>query len=991
MPIEQLTANTIHAIGSSQSLTDSASVVKELVDNAIDAHATAIFVEVSSNALDKMQVRDNGHGIAMDDRKMLCTRYCTSKIRNLEDLQNIGGRSLGFRGEALASAVEMSGGLKLTTRVEGEETAMEYAYDPRGTTLSEKRVSHPIGTTLSVLDYLKNLPVRRQTAESEKTATLQLAKIKRLLQAYALARPYIRLSLKVFKAKTEKTSWIYAPNQSVAGAPRVAPSTMDAATKMFGKKLTDLCQWVLWSLRDKEHNIEPALSQNPHTEFMEGEGYNFEALLPKAELVDFSTLAMPRQFISVDARPVSCTRGTAKHIVSRFKRSFRSAASGSNPDKSVDPFLFLNIVCPKGSYDVNIEPAKDVVLFDNPELVVSLADNFFQDIYGKPTISATHRNSSPAAAEVRGFGLLLADATPVFATPHKGQHTPKTRPMKTVEPKASKYSESLPAAAANSTILSSTINERPQQGRHSRPVARRSMYDDNEDSEDQTTGTCNDPFPLNAEQDQDGESPINDIGISNPWAIAKFNALLRQPGRTRSNITEKDASGQIFTHRQQRGDVSTSPALSSGNFQDALDQQSQAISTPRRSGRRPSEDSDSASPSTFPFPLRARAKPKAEDVSLNRMPNDKERCGNGALDTWAQRPLNSYTDDSELERIDNGQNDRGQQRVRVNDFVSARTLPSGTALTNIPDASLKHGRKQGPGKQKSNSLKKTFVSPVNDPQQVWFEASGHGARRQQLHIHPPTNAPKTPEAEVLKLREDESGVSVASNAAARPLHPDLANTLDYEARKQMATKEYRDDERRQSLERQRAAVANNGVQTMTPPSSSPFKNRYVKAIAALQSSNNTSKATAQVAQPFKIGDPRAFLIREQAREEAENAPQHPKPRVSKRAKTAMLPLETTHEEVCVRELLLKLSVKEGDIEVGMHNLNMYDEYTVNGLIADAFQHANAKQVETWEEKLEQLVTGLYAREETSIGLLGEADVFFDLASALQEHGNHGES
>lgn len=123
MPIVALPTNTVHAIGSSQVLTDSASLVKELVENALDGRATAIFVEISTNALDIVQVKDNGHGIAPGDRGMLCRRYCTSKIRDLEDLTKVGGQSLGFRGEALASAAEMSGSVIISTRVEGEPTA----------------------------------------------------------------------------------------------------------------------------------------------------------------------------------------------------------------------------------------------------------------------------------------------------------------------------------------------------------------------------------------------------------------------------------------------------------------------------------------------------------------------------------------------------------------------------------------------------------------------------------------------------------------------------------------------------------------------------------------------------------------------------------------------------------------------------------------------------------------------------------------------------
>ncbi len=132
MPIAALSEITVRAIGSSQVLTDPCSVVKELIDNALDARATSIFVEISLNTLDVIQVKDNGYGIGPEDRAMVCRRYCTSKIRNLEDLKDIGGRSLGFRGEALASAAELSGSLVVTTRIEGEPVGVSLKVERNG-------------------------------------------------------------------------------------------------------------------------------------------------------------------------------------------------------------------------------------------------------------------------------------------------------------------------------------------------------------------------------------------------------------------------------------------------------------------------------------------------------------------------------------------------------------------------------------------------------------------------------------------------------------------------------------------------------------------------------------------------------------------------------------------------------------------------------------------------------------------------------------------
>jgi len=132
MPIAPLPETTVRAIGSSQVLTDAISAVKELIDNALDARASSIVVEISTNALDVIQVKDNGHGIAPEDRALVCQRYCTSKIRDFSDVSRIGGTSLGFRGEALASAVEMSGSVVVTTRVEGEPVATSRTFDRSG-------------------------------------------------------------------------------------------------------------------------------------------------------------------------------------------------------------------------------------------------------------------------------------------------------------------------------------------------------------------------------------------------------------------------------------------------------------------------------------------------------------------------------------------------------------------------------------------------------------------------------------------------------------------------------------------------------------------------------------------------------------------------------------------------------------------------------------------------------------------------------------------
>ena len=288
MPIAALPFDTVRSIGSTQALTDSASLVKELVDNALDARASTISVEISVNTLDVIQVKDNGHGVAPDDRSLVCQRYCTSKVRDLHDVANIGGASLGFRGEALASAAQMSGCLVLSTRVEGEAVATSMKVNRQSEITryihcllqdgwiytyhcSQERVSHPVGTTVRVTDFLKHLPIRKQTAL--KASAKMNAKIKRILQAYALARPSVRFSLRVLKARDEKGNWTYAP--------KAGSTVADAALKILNTQAVGQCQWQIWT-KPKTVNLE-----NAEGDDLEAASYRIEALLPKPKCGSF--------------------------------------------------------------------------------------------------------------------------------------------------------------------------------------------------------------------------------------------------------------------------------------------------------------------------------------------------------------------------------------------------------------------------------------------------------------------------------------------------------------------------------------------------------------------------------------------------------------------------------------------------------------------------------------------------------------------------------
>lgn len=132
MAISPLPEATTRILGATVVLNDATSVIKELVDNALDSRATSITIEISANTLDVIQLKDNGTGVGVEDRQLLCKRGCTSKIRTLDDLEKLGGSYLGFRGEALASITNLSESVTIVTRVEGELVGSTLKYGPHG-------------------------------------------------------------------------------------------------------------------------------------------------------------------------------------------------------------------------------------------------------------------------------------------------------------------------------------------------------------------------------------------------------------------------------------------------------------------------------------------------------------------------------------------------------------------------------------------------------------------------------------------------------------------------------------------------------------------------------------------------------------------------------------------------------------------------------------------------------------------------------------------
>ncbi|CAM3611977.1 DNA mismatch repair endonuclease MutL [Parendozoicomonas haliclonae] len=164
--IQQLSPRLANQIAAGEVVERPASVVKELLENSIDAGANRIDIEVENGGVRLIRIRDNGSGIPKDDLALALSRHATSKISALEDLEAVG--SLGFRGEALASISSVSR-LTLTANSEGQDTGWKVFAEGRDMETISSPAPHPIGTTVEMRDLFFNTPARRKFLRTEKT------------------------------------------------------------------------------------------------------------------------------------------------------------------------------------------------------------------------------------------------------------------------------------------------------------------------------------------------------------------------------------------------------------------------------------------------------------------------------------------------------------------------------------------------------------------------------------------------------------------------------------------------------------------------------------------------------------------------------------------------------------------------------------------------------------------------------------------------------
>jgi DNA mismatch repair protein MutL len=347
-----------------------ASVVKELLENALDAGAKAVRVEVEAGGKRMIRVIDDGHGMSHDDALLAFERHATSKLRTADDLLSIA--TLGFRGEALPTIAAVSR-LLLETRAEEETegTRVEFA---GGKLVGVKPAGLPMGTSVSVADLFYSVPARRKFLKSE---TTELGHIASLVTHYALANPGKQIVL------TTPTQQIVncAPTERLA----------DRIYQLFGRQaLDELVEIPAVSAGFRAAITEPDLE--PEEE--------------KARLTLFGFTSRPEvQRLNRNGIYVFVNRRLVRDrlVLHAFHEAYRNILP-----PNVFPATLLFLEMPYDEVDVNVHPAKIEVRFRRSQFV----HDFTRDAIRQALMSARPIASFAAAASVSADPQNATSASP---------------------------------------------------------------------------------------------------------------------------------------------------------------------------------------------------------------------------------------------------------------------------------------------------------------------------------------------------------------------------------------------------------------------------------------------------------------------------------------------------------------------------------------------------------------------------------------------------
>jgi DNA mismatch repair protein MutL len=379
-----------------------ASVVKELLENSIDAGATRIRIEVEAGGRKLIRIADNGHGMVKDDALLAFERHSTSKLRTSDDLLAIA--TLGFRGEALPSIASVSR-LTLETR-SPEEPAGTLVEITGGSILRVEETGLPAGTTITIRDLFFNTPARRKFLRSEQT---ELSHIAALVTHYALAHPARHFEL-------------HSATQALLIAPAVGNSS-DRLFQIFGRETSSLMLSTTAEMDFARAGLPEPPPWKREQDYVPPEpGYlRITGFVSKPELQKLNRNSV---YVFVNHRLVR-----DKLVIHALSEAYRNII----PPTSF-PVVLLFLEMPPQEVDVNVHPAKTEVRFRQPSFV----HDFVRD-----TVRTTLMQSRPVASFAAALSStphasasLLIDVSPLGDGPAQPVFDPDGEPQSEAAPTA---------------------------------------------------------------------------------------------------------------------------------------------------------------------------------------------------------------------------------------------------------------------------------------------------------------------------------------------------------------------------------------------------------------------------------------------------------------------------------------------------------------------------------------------------------------------------
>ncbi len=383
MAIQILPARLANQIAAGEVVERPASVVKELVENSIDAGATCIDIDIEKGGSKLIRIRDNGFGIPKDELTLALSRHATSKIYSLDDLEAI--TSLGFRGEALASISSVSR-LTMTSRTETQTEAWAAYAEGRDMQVIIKPAAHPVGTSVEVVDLFFNTPARRKFLRTDKT---EFGHIDELIKRIALSRFDVSINLshngvRVRQYRSAKTQLQKEKRLAAICGRAFVENMVSVELEHCG---LSLCGWICLP--------KGARAQNDIQHCFVNQRMMKDKLINHAIRQGYETLLSPEQFatfvlyIQIDPDQVDVNVHPAKHEV-RFHQA-----------RFVHDFIYQAVADAlaqsKGLCLEGIEEGKgNYALVSEPEEVSSFNDfaPFFSDNRGVTRGYSGHSSSA---------------------------------------------------------------------------------------------------------------------------------------------------------------------------------------------------------------------------------------------------------------------------------------------------------------------------------------------------------------------------------------------------------------------------------------------------------------------------------------------------------------------------------------------------------------------------------------------------------------------